>query len=69
MAEATLAQTKMNLIPRLKEHHPGNKTGTQTGVTTHLLENPSHAINFNEPKIHTTVNHITHPTATILNQC
>ena len=42
---------------RLKEHHPGNKTGTQTDVTKHLLENPSHVINFNEPEILTTANH------------
>ena len=49
--------TKRNLTSRLKKHHPGNKTGTQTDVTNHLLENPSHVINFNKPEILTTANH------------
>ena len=50
-------QTKRNLTSRLKEHHPGSKTGTQTDVSKHLLENPSHLIKFNEPEILTTANH------------
>ena len=61
---------------RWKLHWP-NKTGTQTDVTKHLLENLSHVINFNEPEILTTANHprellikeTTYPTATTLNQC
>ena len=52
-----IGQTKRNLTSRLKEHHLGNKTGTQTDVTKHLLENLSHVINFNEPEILTTANH------------
>ena len=44
-------QTKRYLTPRLKEHHFGNKTGTPTDVIKHLLENPSHVINFNKPEI------------------
>ena len=52
-----IGQTKRNLTSSSKEHHPGNKTGTQTDVTKHLLENPSHVINFNEPEILTTANH------------
>ena len=52
-----IGQTKRNLTSRLKERHPGSKTGTQTDVTKHLLENPSHVINFNEPEILTTANH------------
>ena len=71
-----IGQTKRNLTSRLKEHHPGNKTGTQTDVTKHQLENPSHAIYSNEPEILTTANHprelliknFTYPTATTLNQ-
>ena len=43
--------------PRLKQHHPSNKTKTQTDVTKDLLQNPSHAINFNEAEILKTANH------------
>ena len=53
-----IGQIKRNLTSRLKEHHPGYKSKTQRDVTKHLLENPSHAINFNEPEILTTANYI-----------
>ena len=53
-----IGQRKRNLTSRLKEHHPGNKSGTQTHVTKHLLENPSHAFNFIEPEILITANHL-----------
>ena len=54
--ESYIDQTERNLTLRLKERNLGNKTGTQTNVTKHLLENPSHAINFNEPEILITAN-------------
>ena len=57
MGGSYIGQTKRNLTSRLKEHHPGNKTGTQTDVTKHLLENPSHVTNFYEPEILTTANY------------
>ena len=52
-----IGQTKRNFTSRLKEHHFGNKTGSQTDATKLLLENPSQVINFNETEILTTANH------------
>ena len=51
-----IGQTRRNLIFRLQEHNPQTRTNHQTDVTSHLLENPSHSIEFDQPEILATAN-------------
>ena len=46
-----IGQTRRNLITRIQEHNPDSPTGQQTDIAKHLLENPSHAVNFDQPEI------------------
>jgi len=46
-----VGQTQHNLQSRLDEHNPATNSNRQSDVTKHLLENPTHYINFNEPEI------------------
>ena len=50
-----IGQTKRNLITRLNEH----RTCEDSEVCKHLLNNPSHVINFDSPKILDRSNHVT----------
>ena len=43
---------------RLLEHNPQTRTNDQTDVTSHLLENPSHSIDFDHPEILATANNL-----------
>jgi len=43
-----VGQTRRNLQSRLDEHNPASNSNQQSDVTKHLLENPTHYINFNE---------------------
>ena len=53
-----IGQTRRNLIFRLQEHNPQTRTNHQTDVTSHLLENPSHSIKFDQPEILATANNL-----------
>jgi len=44
-----VGQSKKNLKFRLNEHKPSNSY--KSDVSKHLLENPSHQIDFNDQKI------------------
>ena len=44
-----IGQTKRNLKFRLNEHKPSNSY--KSDISKHLLENSSHLIDFNQPKI------------------
>jgi len=44
-------QIRRNLQSRLDEHNPATNSNQQSDVTKHLLENPTHYININEPEI------------------
>ena len=46
-----IGQSRRNLITRLPDHDPGNKRCSNIDVTKHLLENPSHIIDFKTPEI------------------
>ena len=46
-----IGQTRRNLQSRLDEHNPKIKLNQESDVTNHLLENPSHIINFDSPDI------------------
>ena len=50
--------TRSNLIFRLQEHNTPTRTNHQTDVTSHLLENPSHSIEFDQPEILATANNL-----------
>ena len=50
-----IGQTKRNLITRLNEH----RTCEDSEVCKHLLNNPSHEINFDSSKILDRSNHVT----------
>ena len=51
-----IGQTRRNLATRLKDHNPVT-SNQHTDVTTHLLENPEHTIDFNNTKILSYANH------------
>ena len=53
-----IGQTHRNLIFRLQEHNPQTRTNHQADVTSHLLENPSHSIEFDQPEILATANNL-----------
>ena len=53
-----IGQTRRNLIFRLQEHNSQTRTNHQTDVTSHLLENPSHSIEFDQPEILATANNL-----------
>ena len=53
-----IGQTRRNLFFRLQEHNPQTRTNHQTDVTSHLLENPSHSIEFDQPEILATANNL-----------
>ena len=53
-----IGQTRRNLIFRLQEHNPQTRTNHQTDVTSHLLENPSHSIKFDQPEVLATANNL-----------
>ena len=46
-----IRQTCRNLRACLDDHNPAAYLNQQSDVAKHLLENPIHFINFNEPKI------------------
>ena len=46
-----IEQTLSNLRARLDDHNPAANSNQQSDVAKHLLENPTHFINFNEPEI------------------
>ena len=46
-----IGQTRRNLITRLQEDDPGNKRCSNTDVTKYLLENYSHIMDFETPKM------------------
>ena len=46
-----IGQTRRNLRARLDDHNPAANSNHQSDVAKHLLENPTHFINFNEPEI------------------
>ena len=46
-----IGQTRRNLRARLDDHNPAANSNQQSNVAKHLLENPTHFINFNEPEI------------------
>ena len=46
-----IGQTRRNLQLRMNEHNPKFKHTQETDVTKHLLENPGHTINFDQPQI------------------
>ena len=46
-----IGQTCRNLRARLDDHNPTANSNQQSDVAKHLLENPSHFINYNEPEI------------------
>ena len=43
-----IGQTRRNLRPRLDDYNPAANSNQQSDVAKHLLENPTHFINFNE---------------------
>ena len=47
--KSCIGQTKRNLKFRLNEHKPSNSY--KSDISKHLLENSSHLIDFNQPKI------------------
>ena len=53
-----IGQTRRNLIFRLQECNPQTRTNHQTDVTSHLLENPSHSIEFDQPETSVTANNL-----------
>ena len=46
-----IGQTRRNLRARLDDHNPAANSNQQSDVAKHLLENPTHFINFNGPEI------------------
>ena len=46
-----IGQARRNLRARLDDHNPAANSNQQSDVAKHLLENPTHFINFNEPEI------------------
>ena len=44
-----IGQTRRNLRARLDDHNPAANSNQQSDVAKHLLENPKHFINLNEP--------------------
>ena len=46
-----IGQTRRNLRARSDDHNPAANSNQQSDVAKHLLENPTHFINFNEPEI------------------
>ena len=46
-----IGQTCRNLGARLDDHNPAANSNQQSDVAKHLLKNPTHFINFNEPEI------------------
>ena len=46
-----IGQTKRNLQTRLNEHKPKTSAKPSSDVTQHLLKNPSHSIDFDNPEI------------------
>ena len=58
MWRISIRQTRRNLVFRLKEHNPQTRTNHQTDVTSHLLENPTHIIEFERPKISAIANNL-----------
>ena len=46
-----IGQTRRNLKLRMNEHNPKFKHTQETDVTKHLLDNPGHIINFDQPQI------------------
>ena len=45
-----IGQTRRNLQSRLHEHTPATSSNQHSDVTKHLLENPNHIIDFNDPE-------------------
>ena len=45
-----ICQTRRNLQSRLHEHNPAAIPNQQLDLTKHLLENPNHIIDFNDPE-------------------
>ena len=52
-----MGQARRNLAYRLQEHDPSSKKCNNIDVTKHLLENPSHTIDFRTPEILATGHH------------
>ena len=48
---AYIAQTRSNLQSRLPEHNPATSPNQHSDVNKHLLENPNHIIDFNDPQV------------------
>ena len=46
-----IGQTSRNLRAGLDDHNPAANSNQQSDVAKHLLENPTHFINFSEPEI------------------
>ena len=46
-----IGQTRRNLQSRLHEHNPATSLNQHSDVTKHLLENPNHSIDFNDPEV------------------
>ena len=46
-----IGQTRRSLRARLDDHNPAANSNQQSDVAKHLLKNPTHFINFNEPEI------------------
>ena len=46
-----IGQIRRNLRARLDGHSPAANSNQQSHVAKHLLENPTHSINFNESEI------------------
>ena len=51
-----IGQTRRNVIFRLQEHNPQNRANHQRDVTSYLLKNASHSIEFDQPEILATAN-------------
>ena len=52
-----IGQTRRNLQSQLHEHNPATSPNQHSDVTKHLLENPNHMIDFNDPEVLCSAHH------------